>query len=276
MKVLILLLVGSGLAACGSPKDEYFKAIEDQGYIPYVTPLDSAGVGTIIKGKPEAMRVATRPERCFPNYSREGNETELRWVAKTKLPSVYKRFQMSVEGGLNDMLAGGNFILSLEASFERDRQVEITFDGASIEYLDEYNLYYYYNYEMNGFCKELLSETPFILQALRIEKMSFRFMESSGANVRLSPGMVGDLLQIGVGTNWKIKNNLELVIESPKYIGYQVGFLDPNGPGKIAYLAHKLTKNGDFDYEQVSGGVPIPVKPNPDQDQYLPDELIFD
>ncbi len=257
-----ILSLGFGLflAACGSPKDEFKKVIKDEGYIPYNTPLESAGVGTIIQGKPSAMHVATRPERCFPNRSPEGNETGLRWMTKTNLPSVYKDFKVDFGVDLSDILTPGNPLVNLNLSYSRAKKVEVKFDGASIEYLDEFNFYYYYNLLMTDYCKDLLKSSPFIVQALQIEKMSFKFYEANGVGIELSPGMLGDVMKIGTGVNWKIENTYELVIDTPKYIGYQVGFMDADTPGKIGFLANEL-KGDAYKYVQIDQ-VPVPETSN--------------
>ncbi len=248
------------LVACGSPNTYYEDAIIKEGYIPYSAPLASAGVGTIIQGGPDSLRVKTRPERCFPNYTgtKTPSPTYLRWVTETNLPSSYKNFQLGFGADLGSILAAGNPLVSLNLGYDKAQNVQIEFEGATVEYLDEAALYYYYVAQMEEICHDFLSESPFVLQALRIEKMKFSFFNRSGVKIQLSPGNIGDIMNIGLGVNWSIEQGQSLVVKSPKYIGYQVGFMDETRKGRIGWYAHK-TKGNNFDFQQVKSLVPVPI-----------------
>ncbi len=264
IKILVLGLSAVMLTACGSPESYYEDAIIKEGYIPYTTPLASAGVGTIVQGGPEAMRVITRPERCFPNHIGSQIPTHLRWVTDTNLPSSYKNFELGFGVDLGNILAAGNPLVSLNLGYEKAQNVQIEFSGATVEYLDEAALYYYYIGQMEEICHEFLKESPFILQSLRIEKMKFSFYNRSGVKINLSPGNVGNMMNIGVGVNWSIESGQSLVVNSPKYIGYQVGFMDGDRDGRIGWYAHKA-KSGQFDFKQVQSMVPTPQPKAVDQ-----------
>jgi hypothetical protein len=268
LKVKVLTLAVSLLAvACGEPQNYYEEAIIKEGYIPYKSPLASAGVGTIIQGGPSSLRVKTRPERCFPNYTGKAKPTPtfLRWVTETALPSSYKSFQLGFGADLGSILAAGNPLVSLNLNYDKAQNVQIEFEGATVEYLDEASLYYYYLGQMEEICHEFLRESPFVLQALRIEKMKFSFFNKSGVKIGLSPGMIGNVMNIGVGVNWSIESGQSLVVKSPKYIGYQVGFMDSQRKGRIGGFANK-TKDNKFDFQQVQSLVPVPDGSN---DKYL-------
>lgn len=272
-KKLIVTLLGLSsliLTACGSPDSYYEEAIIKEGYIPYTTPLASAGVGTIVQGGPEAMRVKTRPERCFPNYTGGNNPvaTYLRWVTDTNLPSSYQNFELGFGVDLADILAAGNPLVSLNLGYNKAQTVQIQFEGASVEYLDEAALYYYYIGQMEEVCHEFLKEAPFVLQSLRIEKMKFSFMNKSGVSIELSPGNIGSVMNIGVGVRWGIEDGQTLVVDSPKYIGYQVGFMDGERAGRIGHYAYKA-KGHKFDFQPVQSLVPVPQSSSGNNNQYL-------
>ena len=65
-------------------------------------------------------------------------------------------------------------------------------------------------------------------------------------------------MSIGLGVDWAIEKGKSLVIDSPKYIGYQVGFMDPDRDGRIGWLA-STASGGDFDYNPVQDVVPVPL-----------------
>lgn len=257
MQIIVLGFAVWMLTACGSPESYFEDAIIKEGYIPYSMPMSSAGVGTIIQGGPEAMRVITRPDRCFPNYMGPNVPTGLRWTTETALPSTYESFQLGFGADLKGIMSVGNPLANLNLGYTKAKNVQIEFEGATVEFLDEWSLYHYYINQMEEVCHEFLNDMPFVLQALRIEKMKFTFYNSSGVQISLSPGMIGDIMNIGVGVNWKIENRQSLIIDSPKYIGYQVGFMNELNPGRIGWYAHKVKKD-QFDFKQVGGSVPIP------------------
>ena len=256
LQINVLFFVGVLLTACAPPENYFDEAVKKEGYIPYSTPLASVGVGTIIQGGPQTLRVTTRPERCFPNFMDPNVPTHLRWVTETQLPNSYESFHLGFGADLADILSAGNPLVNLNLGYNHAKNVKIEFEGASIEYLDEAAFYYYYIAAMEEICHEFLRETPFILQALRIEKMKFTFYNNSGLEIRLSPGMVSNIVKIGAGVNWRIEKGQELSINSPKYIGYQVGFMDDTRPGRIGWYAFK-TQNNEFEFQQVRSLVPV-------------------
>ncbi|MCB0356989.1 MAG: hypothetical protein KDD40_08285 [Bdellovibrionales bacterium] len=257
IQLFIYIMAAGMISACGSPESYFEDAIKKEGYIPYATPMASAGVGTIVQGGPEAMGIITRPEKCFPNYMGPNVPTGLRWTTDTDLPSSYESFQLGFGVDLNGIMAAGNPLANINLSYNKAKTVQIEFSGASIEFMDQAALYYYYFTQMEEVCHEFLKDSPFISQALRIEKMKFTFYNSSGVSIGLSQGMIGSIMNIGAGVNWKIENRQSLIIDTPKYIGYQVGFMDESRPGRIGWYAYK-TKKGEFDFKQVGSSVPVP------------------
>ena len=102
---------------------------------------------------------------------------------------------------------------------------------------------------MNEACQQMLQTSPFIVQTLKINKMTFSFKDSYGAKVKLTPGVIGDMLNIGAGVEWEMKNDYELQIKTPKYIGYQLGQLDTSAPGYIGKYARTTDRKGNFIFE---------------------------
>lgn len=257
-RILPLMGLSLMLTACGSPENFLNGIIEDKGFIPYNSPMSSAGVGTILKGSPQALNIAAHPQSCFPD-TLNGDQTHLRWLSETDLPHLNKKVKFGFGAELSSLLLMGTPLVSLNLGFQYAKNVELEFEGAAIEMLDQVRFFDHY-FRVSDTCRLFLDSYPFITQALRVNKMKFTFYTSSGAKIGLTPDMVGDVVNIGLGVDWSIENNYVLTINTPKYIGYQVsklGGADTNG-GIIRFHAHQLTRKGEFDWQAVHGdGVQI-------------------
>ena len=249
------ILLGLSLAAlssCGSPEKFFEKVIAEQGYIAYSTPLSSAGVGTIIQGSPDAMNVVAHPQRCFPDQV--GNtQTGLRWQADTDLPNIYRNFDIGFGGIFSQLLSVGNLLASLNIGFNLAQAVNVEFDGASVEYLDQ--IAFIENYGLiSDTCQMVLESQPFILQALRVKKMKFQFYQQNGLKLGLTPEIVAEMMGFGLDVEWDIKENYTLEISTPKYIGYQVGLIGEHSPGIVQQYAYELTRKRKFDFQDTDLG----------------------
>lgn len=207
------------LTSCGSPRSYLDKTIIDKNFIPFQLPLESTRVGTMLKGDNNSMYVVARPERCFPDLP---GDQALRWLQKTDLPNEHKKMELKFGAEANDALIGGNKLLEfkLEAAFVKN--VQLSFEGATVEFLDEWAFEDYWNSGMSSRCKTKLQEYPFIVQGLRVDKMSFQFYNAAGALINLSANL-DKIVNIGIDASWKIENSYTLTIDTPKYIGYRMG-----------------------------------------------------
>ncbi len=247
LSTLGLLFLGLVLSGCGDPTEEFEKVITGQGYIPYKAPLAEAGVGSIVKGDPANMRLAARPQRCFPdNVGR--HSTGLRWQQATALPNRYRNVTAGINMDLSPLTRFANPVLAL-FNFGRVKNVEISFERASVEYLDEIAFEIFYQ-GMSDLCREYLSDFPFIVQALKVDKMNFTFRDNWGAQMELTPGLLGQLVSIEAGVNWRVERGMTLVIESPKYIGFQVAQLHDDS-GRLQFYSNRLDRRGQFVFQDV-------------------------
>ena len=57
------------------------------------------------------------------------------------------------------------------------------------------------------------------------------------------------MLEIGVGTDWRISNSYELVITTPKYIGYRMGRLTRGDDGVSLCRANKIDSEGRYKFQ---------------------------
>lgn len=257
LKFCSLVCLSLTLTACGSPEEFLSGIIEDKGYIPYNTPMASTGVGTILKGSPQALNVAAFPQTCFPDFM-DGQFTRLRWLSETDLPHLNKKVNFSFGAELSSLMILGTPLASLNLGFKNAKKVELEFEGAAIEMLDQVRLFDHYN-RTTDTCRLFMENYPIITQALRVNKMKFTFYTDRGVKIGLAPGMIGDIVNIGLGVDWSIENNYTLTINTPKYIGYQVsqmGSADTNG-ALLRYHAHKLNRKGDWDWQSTLPGMSI-------------------
>ncbi|NBO39558.1 hypothetical protein EBU99_13350, partial [bacterium] len=216
------------LVACGNSNPEALLRAEvmNVGFIPYETPLEFAGTGTLIGGKPFEMQLIAPPESCFPNQI-DGTPTQLRVLDNTELPMKSNAFQLTGNArvGLLDALGKGNSPLSVGVSFNKAQRVDFSYTRPKREYFDAIKLTGFYRNRIPDICKDYLDKVGFIAEAIKVDEMRFRFYSSNGGAIDLTAIDPKTMLQIGVGTSWQVANSYELVITTPKYIGYRMGRL---------------------------------------------------
>ncbi|MBF0360385.1 MAG: hypothetical protein HQK49_05200 [Oligoflexia bacterium] len=238
----LFLLTLVTLFGC-NPLTELYKEIKQYGYIAYPTPLQYAGPGTMIGGSPKALNLIAAPETCFPD-SINGVPTNLRKTDLTTLPR--KSYKFSVGGNLKfkllNFLNTGNPVLNASVGFGIVKTMELVMSGVSIEYLDSIKISEYYP-KMSDICKQYLNYVGFIIQAIRVEKLSFQFRTATNALLQLSVENIKDIVDIGAGVEFSIDNSVTLNITTPKYIGYQLGELRQKNNGLVLYRANKIRFN---------------------------------
>ncbi|MCB0411499.1 MAG: hypothetical protein KDD22_03180 [Bdellovibrionales bacterium] len=256
IQLLLSFSIGLLLTGCGSPEEFLNNVIASKGYIPYASPMASSGVGTLVRGSPQALKVVAPPQTCFPDEW-EGEATELRWVQNTDLPYIDQNVEFGFNAKLSSLLLLGTPIAKLNLKFKYAKKVQLSFEGASIASLNEIRFFKYFN-RVDETCKYYLEKFPFVTQALRVNGMKFNFYTSTGAKIKLTPELLGEMMQIGVGVKWNIENTYTLNIETPKFIGYQVGLIgneDQNG-ALIQWMANHTTRDGQFAWEVVGSEKP--------------------
>ena len=216
-----LLILSLILTSCGKPSLKNFHQwIKSSGYIPYTTPLEFSGVGTILGHDPKRMMVMAHHHSCITEdvYSR------LRKIDATTMAQL--RYQVRAEGALvGDLikiLNQGNPLFKMGAQFRKIKTVELEFHGASIEYLDWAKFFEQALPQLSSHCQRLMEDYPMITQALRVEQLSFSFHDHSGAIIDLSAGKIHQLLDLEVKTDFQVERKTILKINTPKYIDMQV------------------------------------------------------
>lgn len=240
------------LVACGNANPEALLRAEvlNVGFIPYETPLEFAGTGTLVGGKPYEMQLIAPPESCFPNQV-DGAPTQLRVVDNTDLPMKSNAFQLTGQArvGLVDALGKGNSPISAGVSFNRAQRVDFSYTRPKREYFDSIRLTGFYRNRLPEICKDYLDKVGFISEAIKVDEMRFKFYGSNGGAIDLTAIDPKTMLQISVGTSWQVINSYELVISTPKYIGYRMGRLTRSDAGVSLCRANKVSEQGTYQFE---------------------------
>lgn len=235
MKILFSLFLVLLLMGC-NPMKTLYKEIKDLGYIRYTTPLAFAGPGTLIGGRPKSLSLVASPESCFPNDI-DGLPTNLIRIDETTIPQKTKR--ITTKGKVNfellDFLGTGNAGLSAGLYFNKVQTVSLTMKGVHIEYLDSIALTSFYQHRMSEICKEYLDKVGFIIQAIKVDELVFKFYDKSGMGMHIDLNNIQQIVDIGASLDFSIENEASLHIKTPKYIGYQLGRLIKEDNGMVLY-----------------------------------------
>ncbi len=239
------------LVACGNSNPEQILRAEilNVGFIPYETPLEFAGTGTLVGGKPYEMQLIAPPESCFPNQV-AGTPTQLRVTDNTELPMKSNAFQLTGNArlGLVDALGSGNSPLSVGVSFNKAQRVDFSYTRPKREYFDAIKLTDYYRRNLPDICKDYLDKVGFISEAIKVDEMRFKFYGSNGGAIDLTAIDPQTMIQISMGTSWQVANTYELIITTPKYIGYRMGRLTRRDNGVSLCRANKVSEEGTYQF----------------------------
>jgi len=249
-KALLCVCAFIGLASC-SPKSEYDKFIKEQGYIPFQQPIADLGVGSMLDGSPDSLRVIAPSKRCFPEAV-NGVPTEVRFVSEADIPDIAKNISFDASADVSSIAMNGTPIFKIHSGLHSLRSLDVKIEGASIEALDEMAFEDLAHSSMSDTCKRyFMNGVPFVRQALRVDKMSFQFKNESGGSIDLILSNLNEIIDIEAHVKWEISDRYTLTITSPKYIGYHLAKTSPKDPAKIAQIANSLKQDGSFDFKPV-------------------------
>jgi hypothetical protein len=236
----------TALLAMGcNPMDALYDQIEDTAHIVFRTPLAFSGPGTIVGGGPTNLTLVAPPQSCFP--------PNIVVADRTALPQKKSHFEMSGSAAveLTNSFSNGNPILGVGIGFDIVENVSVTMEGVHIEYIDLVEFTRYYRSGMDSICKEYLGQFGFILQALKVDRLEFTFYRKTGGAIKLDYFMAQYLTKISANVSWQIVDDIKLVIEEPKYMGYQVGRVDDLATGMVRSRA-KTTSGNRFVFETIA------------------------
>ncbi len=225
--------------------------IKKEGYILYQTPLEYAGTGTLVGGSPKTLNVVSSPDTCFQEPTQ--GQMLLRHVDDAALGSTQTTVTFSANASVNlvNFLGNSNSVFNAGSGFSAVDTIEFSTQGVHVEYLDSVALENYYNTEMSAACKAFLDEVGFIVQALRVDQMTFAFKGKDGAYLNLNATGINKILNISADAKYTIENDYLLTFTTPKYLGYQLGQLRKSDHGMSLYRASQ-TRGNHFLFKSLS------------------------
>jgi hypothetical protein len=243
-------------SSCSQSYDFFQKELLRYGYLPYVTPLKESGPGTLIGGSPQQMLLVAGSESCFPKFV--GDEpTNLYLKDETTLTQKDYHFSVSGKNKFNilKVLNVGTPSIRAGVDFNKVGSMELDMQGVHIEYMDSLKLTEFYQKQMSQICKDYFEHVGFIIQAIKVDKMIFQLKRDSGASINLALEGIKNFIDFDTSIKWKIESGSKLIIETPKYIGYQLGSLrkqdQGNVEGMILYRATSVKKN-KYQFKPIS------------------------
>lgn len=244
------LLTGAfALAASScSPLEFIFKEIRELGFIEYQAPIAYAGTGTLVGGKQaEDLFLVTDPTTCFPE------DSGLRRRKDVDLPS--RQHQVSFKGSARadvfKFLGSGNNFVKAGVEFDHVKSVTVDMKDVQVEFLDSVALTRYYRDHMDETCVEWLNRAAFVIEALYVGEMTFEMTSEDGGKIELDADIASKYIEVEADLEWEIKDGAQLVVKSPKYVGYKLGRLTASDDGMSVFRANSL-KMGEYDWQEIS------------------------
>jgi len=243
--LLTLAILPLTFTACKKPiTDDPVSAlnglVKEYGFIGYQNPMETSGTGTMLAGRPTALSYIAPPEDCF--------NPEL--LTRNYDQSNFRRtYNYQFQGNLG-FLAFGTPVVSAGLGLDNSHTVEIELNGITIEYLSSIGVTQWYRDGMNDVCREYLDDVGFVIQALITDSMKLSIKKIGGLNIGLSSDNVANYFEFEAGVDWRIVNEYEIEITTPKYIGYQLGRLRLEDDGRVLYRA-KTVEDDQFIFEAI-------------------------
>jgi hypothetical protein len=244
-KRLVTTLALSLIAtSCETPISDPLSALNDlvkpMGYIGWQNPLKNTTTGTMVGGRPSAVSFVAPASDCFGEEVRRYEDFSEYSTVKT----------YNFQGSLGFLLAG-NPILSAGLGLNKSVFVQVELSGLTTEYMSSIDVTDWYQNGMSSTCKQYLNDVGFVMQALKADKLKITFAKKSGVAINLDADNISQYIGIAVGVDWSIQDNTTIVINTPKYIGYQLGRLRLDDEGRSLWRA-MTTKDDKYVFERIA------------------------
>jgi hypothetical protein len=244
-KRLVTTLALSLIAtSCETPISDSLSALNDlvkpMGYIGWQNPLKNTTTGTMVGGRPSAVSFVAPASDCFGEEVRRYEDFSEYSTVKT----------YNFQGSLGFLLAG-NPILSAGLGLNKSVFVQVELSGLTTEYMSSIDVTDWYQNGMSSTCKQYLNDVGFVMQALKADKLKITFAKKSGVAINLDADNISQYIGIAVGVDWSIQDNTTIVINTPKYIGYQLGRLRLDDEGRSLWRA-MTTKDDKYVFERIA------------------------
>ena len=238
---LALALLGT---ACDTPISDPLTALNElvkpMGYIGWQNPLKNTNTGTMVGGRPSAVSFVAPASDCFGEQVRRYEDFSEYSTVKT----------YNFQGSLGFLLSG-NPILSAGLGLNKNVFVHIELSGLTTEYMSSIDVTDWYQNGMSNTCKQYLNDVGFVMQALKADKLKITFAKKSGVAINLDADNISQYIGIAVGVDWSVEDNTTIVINTPKYIGYQLGRLRLDDEGRSLWRA-MTTKDDKYVFERIA------------------------
>ena len=237
----LLILVSCQPPEVQDPKTAIDALVKDFGYIGFQNPLENATTGTLIGGRPDAVSFVAPPNDCF------SNEVLTRYTDRSEYSRVYN---YTFQGNLGFLLSG-NPLVSAGLSLKNDITVQIELSGLVTEFMSSIDITDWYNSGMSATCKSYLNDVGFIIQALKAEKLTISFKKISGNSIGLNADNINQYIKLQTGVDWTIQDETKIVINTPKYVGYQLGRLRLEDNSRTLWRAKTIVE-GKYFFERIA------------------------
>lgn len=238
--LILILVVGCKPPVAQDPVGVLNGLVKEYGFIGFQNPLKETKTGTLLAGRPTALSFVANHSDCFPEES----------VTRFEDTSHFeKKHSYTFQGGLG-FLSNGNPVVSGGINMASNVFVDVELKGIIIEYMSSIAITDWYNNGMSDTCKSYLDDVGFIIQSLSAQSMTISLRDESGVIIGLDANNVQKFLKFNFGVNWKIIDSYKVVIDEPKYIGYQLGRLRIEDNGRTLYRAMSV-KDDKFIFESI-------------------------
>ncbi len=244
-KIISISLFTTALTSCEKPiTDDPISAlnglVNEYGFIGHENPLENSETGTMLAGTPNSLAYIAPSETCFP---------------KEALTRSYDRqhfnrtYNYSFQGNLGFTVFGTS-LFSAGLGLNNQHTVDIELNGVTIEYLSSIEISEWYLEGMSETCKVYLDDVGFIIQALIADSMKITIKKIGGTNIGIDADNINQYINIEAGVDWQIVDGYTVEINTPKYIGYQLGRLRLEDDARVLYRA-MTTKEDRFIFESI-------------------------
>ncbi|MFK7873460.1 MAG: hypothetical protein AB8C84_09910 [Oligoflexales bacterium] len=242
---LLILCISALMTSCGDEGiNRWHEELKRLGYIPYPAPMETSGSGLLISAGGDRFQIIANPETCFPsdNIPRSHDATTL---PSYTISRTFKTGGSAKFGGdLTDIFGGIDTLMDAT----RASKVEIKFRNPQVEYLDTIETIDYFNHKMPRRCRSYVSRVPFIILALQIDTMEFKF-QSSRSN-KLSIDTVANVID-GGKFDYEVNESNNLIVKAPRYIGYHVSLIESDHDS-INIFRSSRTNGSHYVWERTS------------------------
>lgn len=246
-KYFILIMA---LISCGDPLDYFYEEIERNGYHSYPSPMEETGTGTIISGNSRVINLIASSRTCFPSQ----RSKPLRGYDEVTFPTKTKFLTVTSDLKLKFLRNLGNSSPSLKAGvrIKEVNKIEFKAEGIHVEHLNVPHVLEYYMNKMSSLCRPFIlgENLSFVSQVVKVDRMEFIFYSSSQGRIEIDSENINQYLDFSGDIRWKVDKNFKLIIETPKYIAYQLSRIREDEEG-VSYYQTNSTGFDEWSFEKI-------------------------